>query len=344
MLLQKRKQEGLGPGGAAVLLNTYSRPPWLAVKGFILRKQSDLRAFTSTSAQCALARSEGSASVQLLTCRSHNKGLAGSAALKLPPAPDQAKTTSSTHTQLVAPEWIEAITCFVSRACASAAVRLHHDQTDQGRQSAGELFVACQEKPISASTCIQLAFDTVVKVVKQRSTMGRQRTGHASNDPGLESRRTQSGRRAGERTGGRFRRPTHLAEWAQWPVAGGSPGSWLTVPPPAPPKTTASCLNASCLQATALPPRPDPLSLINHNPVILSPLLSPSPICTCTRLLHPDPHPSTATMAIYEGAAREAQGRPGEVRPEGRPPGQENFKKVAAMWKTAPENPKNKAL
>lgn len=32
MLLQKRKQEGLGPGGAAVLLNTYSRPPWLAVR------------------------------------------------------------------------------------------------------------------------------------------------------------------------------------------------------------------------------------------------------------------------------------------------------------------------
>lgn len=30
MPLQKRMQEGLGSGGAAVLLNTWPRPPWLA--------------------------------------------------------------------------------------------------------------------------------------------------------------------------------------------------------------------------------------------------------------------------------------------------------------------------
>lgn len=156
---------------------------------------------------------------------------------------------------------------------------MHHDQTDQGRQSAGELFVACQEKPISASTCIQLAFDTAVKVVKQRSTMGRQRTGHASNDPGLESRREHrvAGAQARGLEAGFADPPTSQSgPSGQWPVAHLAHGSPYRRPHHPRPRPHASMPHASRRLPFPRDPTPHPSLTTTQSSSLLLSLHLPS--------------------------------------------------------------------
>lgn len=165
---------------------------------------------------------------------------------------------------------------------SSLCLRLHHDQTKEGSQQVNCL---SQEQPISASSCIQLAFDPAANAEVHGWTTAAATAdrGGAANDPGLETRKTQQWQARGleiwrqvsqtHRQSGPSRPAPSGGHQpgAQWPS--GSAGSLL-------PRTTqrprSHALYASRLQATALPPRPDPSSLINHDPVIISPPLSPS--------------------------------------------------------------------
>ncbi|EJT49130.1 hypothetical protein A1Q1_01779 [Trichosporon asahii var. asahii CBS 2479] len=188
----------------------------------------------------------------------------------------------------------------------------------------------------------QLAFDTAVKVVKQRSTMGRQRTGHASNDPGLESRREHrvAGAQARGLEAGFADPPTSQSgPSGQWPVAHLAHGSPYRRPHHPRPRPHASMPHASRRLPFPRDPTPHPSLTTTQSSSLLLSLHLPSALAlvffTPIHIHPPQQWPFMKVQLAKLKADQEKSGKKGDHR--------ENFKKVAAMWKDAPENPKNKA-